>query len=477
MDRLLASRQSLTEALRTRGVVPVIGPDAVQVETQNPDGTRATVPFYELVTAELLQTYDVKLPAAPAGEGGPTWLVHRAVAQIVADRGDTSTERIRRSVSSIVKAVAQRCPVAPLLDRLARLRAFDLFVSLTPDDLLVDALKRVHGEDAVEVVAYAPNADSSQAADMAPPRPGAVRVFFPLGRSATGTRLAVHEEDALEYLFKFQEDGTRRAPNLLTQLRSSDLLMLGCDLPDWLGRAFLRLANESRLSSPDKKMEFFAADARDPGLNGFLSRFNPNSSVFPWSPLEFVAELEGFVGAQGGGTALPPPPPPPPTVPARAAGTPGSGPTVFLSYASENGDAARQLANALVGLGFGDVWFDKRKLVAGDDWSDQIDEAIERCDFFLPVLSRQADARREGVFWEEWRKAVARAMRVNDAFLLPVGIDELRPDRSGYQRIFSGFTNDFRRIHLMHAPAGRLSADDGEQLRERVQRFKAGGGG
>jgi hypothetical protein len=471
MDRLLASRQSLTEALRTRGVVPVIGPDAVLVETQRPDGSPAAVPFYELVVTELLQTYDVKLPAAPAGEGGPTWLVHRAVAQIVADRSDASTERIRRSVSSIVKAVAQRCPTAPLLDRLARLRAFDLFVCLTPDDLLVEALKRVHGADAVEVVAYAPNADSSQAADITPPRPGAVRVFFPLGRSATGTRLAVHEEDALEYLFKFQEDGTRRAPNLLTQLRSSDLLMLGCDLPDWLGRAFLRLANESRLSSPDKKMEFFAADARDPGLNGFLARFNPNSSVFPWSPLEFVAELEGFVGTQGAA-----PPAQAASAPvARAAGA--GGPTVFLSYASENGDAARQLANTLLGLGFGDVWFDKRKLVAGDDWSDQIDAAIERCDFFLPVLSRQADARREGVFWEEWRKAVARAMRVNDAFLLPVGIDELRPDRSGYQRIFSGFTDDFRRIHLMHAPAGRLGTEDADQLRERVQRFKAGGGG
>jgi hypothetical protein len=475
MDRLLASRQSLTEALRTRGVVTVIGPDAVQVDTVAADGSQATTPFYQLVVTELLQTYDVKLPAAPAGEGGPTWLVHRAVAQIVADRSDTSTERIRRSVSSIVKAVAQRCPSAPLLDRLARLRAFDLFVCLTPDDLLVEALKRVHGDDAVEVVAYAPNADSSQAADIAPARPGGVRVFFPLGRSATGTRLAVHEEDALEYLFKFQEDGTRRAPNLLTQLRSSDLLMLGCDLPDWLGRAFLRLANESRLSSPDKKMEFFAADARDPGLNGFLSRFNPNSSVFPWSPLEFVAELEGFVGAQGG--VAPPAAAPAAAGMARAAGAAGTGPTVFLSYASENGDAARQLANTLVGLGFGDVWFDKRKLIAGDDWSDQIDEAIERCDFFLPVLSRQADARREGVFWEEWRKAVARAMRVNDAFLLPVGIDELQPDRSGYQRIFSGFTNDFRRIHLMHAPQGRLGADDGEQLRQRVQRFKAGGGG
>ena len=474
MDRLVASRQSLTEALRTRSVVPVIGPDMVQVQAVGPDGNSNSVAFYALVVAELLQTYATSLAAAPAGDGGPTWLLHRAVAQILAERSDTSSERVRRSVSSIVKAVAARGAAAPLLDRLARLRAFDLCVCLTPDDLLVDALRRVHGDDAVEVVAYAPNADSSQAADITPARPGVVQVFFPLGRSATGTRLAVHEEDALEYLFKFQEDGTRRAPNLLTALRSSDLLLLGCDLPDWLGRAFLRMANESRLSSPDKKMEFFAADARDPGLNGFLARFNPNSSVFPWSPQEFITELEGFVATPGSVASRPAAAA---VAVAHPAGATATGPTLFLSYASQDLEAARRLADALLGLGFADVWFDKRKLVAGDDWSNNIDEAIERCDFFLPLLSRQADARREGVFWEEWRKAVARAMRVNDAFLLPVGIDALQPAHSGYQRIFSGFTSDFRRIHLLHAPQGRLSADDASQLRDRVQRFQAGGHG
>ncbi len=471
MDRLLTSKQSLSEALRTNGVVPVIGPEAVLVEMDDADGARLQVAFYQVVADELLRTYGTTLPEPSPLRTGSPWHLHRAVAQVLADNPDISTERLRRSVSAIVKSVSGRARSSPLLGRLAALRAFDLFICLTPDDYLVEALRAVLGPDHVEAGAYAPNADSSQPVDVSPARAGAARVFFPLGRSAGGTRLAIHEEDALEFIYKFQEEGVRRAPNLLTELRTRDLLLLGCNLPDWLGRGFLRLANESRLSSQDKKMEFFAADTQDPGLNSFLSRFDPNASVFPWSPQEFIAELETMVTpgahplAAVSASA---------TSTRRVAGV-TAGPTVFVSYASEDVDAARRLAQSLTRLGFADVWLDKRKLIAGDDWSDHIDEAIEHCDFFMPVLSRQADQRREAVFWEEWRKAVTRAMRVNDAFLLPVGIDVTQPDRTGYDRIFNSFTSDFRRLHLLHAPHGMLSDSDTAQLRARCDRFREGG--
>jgi len=467
MDRLNASRQSLTEALRSRGLVLVTGPEAVQVELRASNGFTETQQLYALVAAKLLDTYAVEPPAGP-DRGGSTWHVHRAVDRIMATNAGISTERVRRSVSALVNEVSRQYSRAQVLDRLANLRAFDLIVCLTPDDLLVNALKKAYGEKNVEVIAYSPYADSSQAADVSSPRPGLVRVFYPLGRSATGTRVAVHEEDALEYLFKFQEDATRRAPNLLAALRANDLLMLGCDLPDWLGRSFLRLANESRLSSPDKKMEFFAADAKDPGFTGFLQRFDPNCSIFPWSPDEFVAELENLLPESGDGAveAL------------RAQTSPGpakarGAPTAFISYASENVEPARALADTLLELGFGDVWFDKKKLISGDDWSSRIEEAIQQCDFFVPILSMQADDRREGVFWQEWRWAIARAMHVNDAFLLPIGIDDVDPNRVAYRRIFSSFTSSPRVTHVLHAPLGRLPVDAASQLRERVRRYEA----
>jgi hypothetical protein len=465
MDRLLTSRQSLCEALQARNVVLVVGPDAMLVDVNRADGTRGTVPLYQVVSDELLAAYGVQQPDRSRLEVGSAWLLHRAVAQILAESPGVSVERVRRSVSATVKSVSQRAVATPLVTRIAELRAFDLFICLTPDEGLVNALQRVLGDDHVAVSAYAPNADTSQPVDVPPPRPGSARVFFPLGRSASGPRVAIHEEDAFEFLYKFQEEAPRRAPNLLTELRSRDLLLLGCNLPDWLGRGFLRLANECRLSLQERKMEFFAADEHDAGLNSFLSRFDPNATVFPWSPEEFVTELTALVQPANPNAIAPQPP---------AAPTPRAGhsPTVFVSYASEDVESARRLADALGRAGFGDVWLDKRQLIAGDDWSDRIDEAIEQCDFFMPVLSRNADRRREGVFWEEWRRAVSRAMRVNDTFLLPVGVDTTPPDRAGYERIFSGFSVGFRELHLLHAPDGVLSDDGTKQLEARCSSFK-----
>lgn len=91
MDGLLAGRQSLAEALHTHGVVPIIGPEVVLVE--GGASASGSVPFYWLVADELLRTYNTKLPELVLSESGAPWLLHRAVAQVLADR-DASTERV-----------------------------------------------------------------------------------------------------------------------------------------------------------------------------------------------------------------------------------------------------------------------------------------------------------------------------------------------------------------------------------------------
>lgn len=451
-------RRVLETALREGRVVPVIGPEALSVVLE--DGSVGL--FYDFVVMQLLADHEVELPQISTYTTGSPWILHRATTEVFTKTGLTG-EMLRRSVSSAVRRVGERVTETPLLSRLARIGCFDLFVSLTPDDFLCNALRKLAGE--LQVGVYAPDASSSIQVDV--PRAGR-RVFFPFGRIVGSTRMAIHEEDALEYLFKFQEEGVRRAPNFLVDIRGRDLLFVGCDLPDWLGRGFLRLVNADRLSSADRKVEFFGADSRDPALNSFLARFSPNSCVFPWSPQELVAELELLAPVTGSAAAAPALPMAPAASDPRRA---GGGPTAFVSYASENLEAALRIAQVLPALGFSDVWFDKRKLIAGDDWSHQIDHAIRSCDFFVPILSKEADRRREGVFWEEWRQAFARALRVNDSFLLPIGIDDERPNQVAYDRIYNGFTRDFDRIQTIHAPAGSLSENDQAALRKRCAAF------
>ena len=97
---------------------------------------------------------------------------------------------------------------------------------------------------------------------------------------------------------------------------------------------------------------------------------------------------------------------------------------VFLSYASEDTQAAERIATVLRGAGI-EVWFDKSELRGGDAWDRQIREQIHDCRLFIPVISANSERRDEGYFRREWRLAVERAgdMAHKKAFIVPVVID------------------------------------------------------
>ena len=100
-------------------------------------------------------------------------------------------------------------------------------------------------------------------------------------------------------------------------------------------------------------------------------------------------------------------------------------PSVFLSYASEDRQAAQLIRDALPGLGL-EVWYDESALNGGDAWDQKIRRQIRECDFFMPLVSAQTEARHEGYFRREWRLAVERTLDMADdhTFLLPVVIDD-----------------------------------------------------
>jgi TolB-like protein/Flp pilus assembly protein TadD len=98
---------------------------------------------------------------------------------------------------------------------------------------------------------------------------------------------------------------------------------------------------------------------------------------------------------------------------------------VFLSYASQDADAARCICESLRAAGI-EVWFDQSELRGGDAWDASIRKQIKECALFVPIISASTDARSEGYFRLEWRLAVERShlMADDQAFLLPVLIDD-----------------------------------------------------
>jgi hypothetical protein len=87
---------------------------------------------------------------------------------------------------------------------------------------------------------------------------------------------------------------------------------------------------------------------------------------------------------------------------------------VFLSYASEDAQAAQRIANALKAAGI-EVWFDQSELRGGDAWDRHIREQIRDCRLFVAVISQHTEARDEGYFRREWKLAVDRTHDMSES--------------------------------------------------------------
>src|ERR1700678_4414548 len=124
-------------------------------------------------------------------------------------------------------------------------------------------------------------------------------------------------------------------------------------------------------------------------------------------------------------------------------------PSVFLSYASEDRQAARTIGNALSTHGL-EVWFDESELGGGDIWDQKIRRQIRECDYFMPLVSAQTEARHEGYFRREWRLAGERSLDMADdyLFLLPVVID-------GTAELRARVPEKFLSVQWLRLPGGR----------------------
>ncbi len=158
--------------------------------------------------------------------------------------------------------------------------------------------------------------------------------------------------------------------------------------------------------------------------------------------------------------------------------TPGG---VFLSYAREDTDAARRIAEALRGFGV-EVWFDQSELRGGDAWDAKIKRQIRECSLFVAVVSANSQARGEGYFRREWKFAIERThdMAAGIPFLIPVVIDQTQESKALVPE-------EFMRIQWTRLPGGaptpqfvervRRLAGDPRQLLEETLGARAGPGG
>ena len=132
---------------------------------------------------------------------------------------------------------------------------------------------------------------------------------------------------------------------------------------------------------------------------------------------------------------------------------------VFISYASEDADAAIRICTALRAADV-EVWFDQSELRGGEAWDASIRRQVKSCRLFLPVISANTQAREEGYFRREWNLAVSRTLDMahDAAFVLPVVIDSTRDTEARVPE-------KFREVQWTRAPAGETPAAFVERVR------------
>jgi hypothetical protein len=423
--------RQLLSLLKDGQVIPVVGQDVVTVDGEH---GRCTLNEY------LARRVETLLDLRPTDPSQPLTL-HDVACRYLETAGDRQMGDLYWSVKEALRE--RPVPVPEALRKLARIEGFKLYVTTTFDDLLQRAIdeERFQGQPRTQAFAYQPERvqDIPSPVNMLT----VPAVYYLLGRLSATQDFVVTEEDTLEFVHSLQLENRR--PNLLLdEMRSHSLLLIGSGYSDWLMRFFLRIAKRERLllagaSSPAR----IVVDARardDASLAEFVRHFSGQTKVFTGGALEFIDELSARWEEQRE------------TVQERGWTPQGEQPeaepadSIFVSYASEDRQIVERLVDAFRAAGL-PVWFDKSGgLQGGEDYEMKIQARIRSASLFVPVLSRTVLTREKRFFRFEWDEAikVERQTAENQAFIVPVRMDNVPPDSSSIPL-------RFRELHWLDA--------------------------
>jgi TolB-like protein len=134
---------------------------------------------------------------------------------------------------------------------------------------------------------------------------------------------------------------------------------------------------------------------------------------------------------------------------------------VFLSYASQDAQAAQKICDALRAAGV-EVFLDQSELRGGDAWDQKIRREIHDCALFIPVISTNTASRHEGYFRLEWDLADQRTHMIarSRVFVVPVCLDATT-------EVAADVPESFRRVQWTRLPEGETPP----AFVERVQRL------
>jgi len=435
--------EDLLNFIEERRVIPIIGPELLQVDTDA--GPRL---LYEWVAERLATKLGVETSQLPR-----PYTLNDVVCWFLSSRG--RREEAYTRLRSIFRDANFAPPLA--LRQLAQITDFDLFVTTTFDPLLEQAvnLERFANAQSTEVIAYAPN----RVTDLPAEREKLTRpvIYHLLGRLSASPTYVISDEDTLEFICALQSEHLT-PEKLFHELEHNHLLFIGSSFTNWLARLFLRMAKRHRLSDPRDVGEVLAdshsvSDAR---LMNFLQQVSVRTRVYSGAG-KFVDELHRrWMTRRSAGEVIEL------NMPQRFLPPEREMPdnAVFISYAREDLPAVQRLKAGLDAAGIR-TWFDLDRLEGGDDYDRKIQRNIARCSYFIPVISSTTERRLEGYFRREWSYAIDRSRNIAEGalFVVPVCVDDT-------DVVHAHVPDKFKALHITRLPHGEVTSEFTRHLQD-----------
>ena len=435
-------------AIEDRELIPVVGRNLLVLE----DGGETIEGLCSAAVADRLGL------SMAHGHGS----LNSVAIEYLRDAGSKAESKKRKLLKAVHEvATSPDLPIpAPLL-HLAEIRQLSTFLTTTFDGLMLGALRQIRGgpDHAASALSYHIEDPPD---DLPIDRgPSDAIVYHLFGSVETRTDFAVTEEDQLERLHRLQDP--RRQPTILfDELDRKHLLFLGCGFPDGVARVLMRTLTNDRLFEEGRRTK--VADRRVEG-NADQQLFLMHCGA-EWytegSAADFVGELvrrwreSGLADETEEQSAS--------RVDRRAVSA-----GVFISYKSQDLDRVLPIASALTDARI-PIWFDKKDIDGGEQWSAEIEKGLKNCTLFMPVLSTNAQVG-ESVVIREWKRALTRRENISkDApFIVPVlldQLDQLEKDEAGTVR---HIPEEFFRTQAISIPDGGPDGSFVETVRERMR--------
>ena len=304
---------------------------------------------------------------------------------------------------------------------------FRAYLSLRHDNALQDALRQAGREARVEHYDFNGDRRDTLAAGEAGGRTGALgTVERPLVYNLLGTlqsdalrgSAVITENDLIRFLEAIVSENPKLPTDMTNHLKNKNFLFIGFGMQNFYLRILLHVLDIAR-STKSFAFENPSEPQIDESVLFFRSTGFNTLKIMESDPVAFLAELrERWDQKFPDGSFAE-------TVTAAKAATIAEGPSVFVSYVSEDKAQAEELTRLLEEQGL-DPWLDTDGLRVGDRWNDKLEDAISSdVDFFIVLQSHALANRRETYVHREVNLALERQrMRPpGSPFIFPIVIE------------------------------------------------------